>query len=163
MGRSNDRRGSKGGWQLCQGMDKGEPRCVDGSSGSSGAVRGLGLQKSYALQYGPVLCGADSGMCATVALVLAIDAVRGRSVAVHYCNILRKLRPSIDKLAGMSEVSWQMDKQVPLPLYVWVELRKVKKGVRLEFEMAPYNWITNQKNAMLCILAFRKTLITVFA
>lgn len=45
-----------------------------------------GLQKIYALRYGPVLWGADSVMFSAAALVHAIDAVCGSSIALQYFN-----------------------------------------------------------------------------
>lgn len=96
-----------------------------GSPGSRLHV--AGFQKIYVSQYGTVRWGADSGMCAAAALFHMIDAVCRRSMILHYCNRLLKLRPSIDSLSGMSEVFRQMKKHVPTHLYELVELQKVKK------------------------------------
>lgn len=105
---------------------------------NEGVVRDLGgpgarrhvaeLMRFHVHEYGDVLWGADEdGMCACAALVRAVDAVRGHSVATCYREKLRKLRPSIDSLSGMAELLREMIAQVHERYYARVELRRLKK------------------------------------
>ena len=104
-----------------------------------------GLQRWETHEYGPVLWKEDKGMCGASAVVHALDAVRGRKIALGYRRKLQELRPVIAGLRGLAEVLRQMKAHVPPQIYARVELQKIGKAEKQAFERAPYTWLCEQR------------------
>lgn len=84
-------------------------------------------------------------MCAAATIMHAVDALRGRMMALCYMWAMKKTWPAGSTLAGMTGFEQQMRMQVPVQPYAQTELRRLTKAGMELFDEGPYDWLSWQR------------------